>query len=149
MNSRPNLHLSSANRSTLRSQSTATPALVSRTGAVSRWLWIAYIISAGGLTLALVLWDAHQGRQVIHVEELGLARDVQWLGTSGKFWLLRTPAGALLTLESPHKGWAMEANTRLVRKITANGKRWVCDASLVHCIPTADEQHTLTGDQVR
>jgi len=32
-----------------------------------------------------------------------------------------------------------------VIKTTANGRRWVCDASLSHCIPTADEKHTLKG----
>jgi|GEM_PF-4867115 len=112
------------------------------------WLFFGGLISIGGLLpLGAVLWDAYQARQITHVEDLELARDAQWLGTSGQFWLLRAQTGALLTLESPREGWAMEPNTRLVRKTSAHGKRWVCDASMQHCLLTADEQHTLTGAQ--
>lgn len=113
------------------------------------WLFFVGLISIGGLLpLGAVLWDAHQARQITHVEDLGLARDAQWLGTSGQFWLLHAQTGALLTLESPREGWAMEPNTRLVRKTSAHGKRWVCDASMQHCLLTADKQHTLTGAQL-
>lgn len=113
------------------------------------WLFFVGLISIGGLLpLGAVLWDAHQARQITHVEDLGLARDVQWLGTSGQFWLLRAQTGALLTLESPREGWAMEPNTRLVRETSAQGKRWVCDVSMQHCLLTADVQHTLTGAQL-
>lgn len=113
------------------------------------WLFFGGLFSIGGLLpLGAMLWDAHQARQITHVEDLGLARDVQWLGTSGQFWLLRAQTGALLTLESPREGWAMESNTRLVRKTSAQGKRWVCDASMQHCLLTADVQHTLTGAQL-
>lgn len=95
------------------------------------WLFFGGLFSVGGLLpLGAVLWDA------------------QWLGTSGQFWLLRAQTGALLTLESPREGWAMEPNTRLVRKTSAQGKRWVCDASMQHCLLTADVQHTLTGAQL-
>ncbi len=112
------------------------------------WLFFGGLFSVGGLLpLGAVLWDAHQARQITHVEDLGLARDAQWLGTSGQFWLLRAQTGALLTLESPREGWAMEPNTRLVRKTSAHGKRWVCDASMQHYLLTADKQHTLTGVQ--
>ena len=111
-----------------------------------RWLWIAYVIGGGGLfPLGVVLWQDHRDRQITQLEELGLARDAQWLGASDRYWLLRTSSGALLTLESRQQRWAMEPDVRLFRKTTAGGRRWVCDASLTHCIPTADEKHTWTG----
>ena len=130
---------------------TATPSEPSppsrpRIKLVSRWLWITYVIGGGGLLpMGAVFWQTHLDGQITHVEELGWARDVQWLGASKDHWLLRTPSGVLLTLESHQQGWAMDPDVRLLRKTTANGRRWVCDASLSHCIPTADEKHTLKG----
>ena len=103
--------------------------------------------SAWAVIPGLVLWDAHQTRQITQVEDLGLAKDIQWLGSSGNHWLLRTSTGAVLTLESPRGGWAMEPNTRLVRTTSAHGKRWVCDASMQHCLRTAGEPHSLRGGQ--
>ena len=147
MNCRPNWQLTPADRPPLSSSSSATPPLGAKTRSVSNWVWITYMASALAVVPGLVLWDAHQTRQINHVEDLGLAKDVQWLGTHGKYWLLRTPTGAVLTLESPRGGWAMTSNTRLVRKTSAHGKRWICDASMRHCLRTADEQHTLTGGQ--
>ena len=113
----------------------------------SRWLWFTYMASAWAVIPGLVLWDAHQTRQITQVEDLGLAKDIQWLGSSGNHWLLRTSTGAVLTLESPRGGWAMEPNTRLVRTTSAHGKRWVCDASMQHCLRTAGELHSLRGGQ--
>ena len=81
--------------------------------------------------LSAVLTLSARGLQITHVEELGWARDVQWLGASKDHWLLRSPSGVLLTLESSQQGWAMDPDVRLLRKTTANGRRWVCDASLV------------------
>lgn len=103
--------------------------------------------SALAVMPGLVLWDTHQTRQITQVEDLGLAKDIQWLGTSANHWLLRTSTGAVLTLESPRGGWAMEPNTRVVRTTSAHGKRWVCDASMQHCLRTAGEPHTLRGGQ--
>ncbi len=142
-----NWKLTSADRSTRSSSSPDTPALDSKPRSLSRGLWIAYMVSALAVVPGLVLWDTHQTRQITHTDDLGLAKDVQWLGTSGKHWLMRTPTGAVLTLESPRGGWAMEPNTRLVRTTSAHGKRWVCDASMQHCLRVADKQHTLTGAQ--
>ena len=113
----------------------------------SKWLWITYMASALAVMPGLVLWDTHQTRQITQVEDLGLAKDIQWLGTSANHWLLRTSTGAVLTLESPRGGWAMEPNTRVVRTTSAHGKRWVCDASMQHCLRTAGEPHTLRGGQ--
>lgn len=113
----------------------------------SRWLWFTYMASALAVMPGLVLWDTHQTRQIAQVEDLGLAKDIQWLGTAGNHWLLRTSTGAVLTLETPRGGWAMEPDTRLVRKTSTNGKHWVCDASMQHCLRTAGEPHTLRGGQ--
>lgn len=95
--------------------------------------------------MGVVLWQAHLDRQITLVEELGLARDVQWLGANKYHWLLRTPSGVLLTLEVLLRGWVMEPDVRLLRKTVSNGHLWACDASLAHCIPTADEKYTLVG----
>lgn len=96
--------------------------------------------------MGVVLWQAHLDRQITHVEELGLARDVQLLGANQDHWLLRTPSGVLLTtLEVQLRRWVMEPDVLLLRKTASNGHLWACDASLAHCIPTADEKHTLVG----
>ena len=76
-----------------------------------------------------------------------IQEDIQWLGSSGNHWLMRTSTGAVLTLDTPRGGWAMEPDTRLVRTTSAHGKRWVCDASMQHCLRTAGEPHTLRGGQ--
>ena len=60
--------------------------------------------SALAVIPGLVLWDTHQTRQITQVEDLGLAKDIQWLGTSGNHWLLRTSTGAVLMLETPRGG---------------------------------------------
>jgi len=157
MNRRPNGQLHPAAQSPLSSPSPSPPSPPRRSPEAapsdakprfsSRWLWFTYMASALAVIPGLVLWDAHQTRQVTQVEDLGLAKDIQWLGTSGNHWLMRTSTGAVLTLESPRGGWAMQPNTRLVRTTSAHGKRWVCDAPMQHCLRTAGEPHTLRGGQ--
>lgn len=68
-------------------------------------------------------------------------------GASHDHWLLRTQTGVVLTLDGSPRGWPMEADARLVRKTAANGKRWVCDASMRHCIRTGDVERTLMADR--
>jgi len=97
------------------------------------------------VSYGVVLWQAHLDRQITHVEELGLARDVQWLGANKYHWLLRPPSGVLLTLEVLLRGWVMGPDVLLLRKTASKSHLWACDASLAHCIPTADEKHTLVG----
>lgn len=128
--------------------SSRTPPIQSATPpwTLANKLFVILLVSLGGLLpLGAVLWAKHREGQITHVEDLGLARDVQWLGASDGHWLLRTPAGGWLTLDGSHRGWAMEPDARLLRKTSTGGRRWVCDATLVHCIPTADEKQTLAG----
>lgn len=76
---------------------------------LTNWLFVILLVSLGGLLpLGAVLWAKHREGQITHVEDLGLARDFQWLGASDGHWLLRTPAGGWLTLDGSRRGWAME-----------------------------------------
>ncbi|MFY7904916.1 MAG: hypothetical protein ACOVO0_02165, partial [Burkholderiaceae bacterium] len=68
MNRRPNWcfnwKLTPADRSTRSSSSPDTTALDSKPRSLSRWLWIAYMVSALAVVPGLVLWDTHQTRQI-------------------------------------------------------------------------------------
>lgn len=113
---------------------------------LTKWLFFGALFSAGGmLPVGAVLWEAHQDRQITQVEDLGLARDLQWLGGSQDHWLVRSPTLGVFSLLVQRDGLAMAPDARLVRKTAANGRRWVCDTALAHCIPTADVRNTLTS----
>lgn len=105
--------------------------------------WIVYVFLTSMVAAAMVWWDAHQDQQVTAIQDLGLAKDLQWLTSVGEHWLVRTPAGDALTLRADRQGFIMAADARLRIKSAANGKRWVCDADLQHCIRTADVQQSL------
>lgn len=110
----------------------------------------ALLVAAGMFTIAVFAWDEWRDRQVIDVQVLGLAKDLEWLGTNDGHWLVRASTGEVLTLamDAPvnGSGLAMAPDARLLRKTAASGKRWVCDVTLQHCIRTAGVRRSLEGD---
>lgn len=113
---------------------------------LQQWIFLGVLCSAGGLLpVGAVLWEAHQDRQITRVEDLGLARDLQWLIGSKDHWLVRAPSLGVFSLRVERDGLALAPDVPLVRKTAVNGRRWVCEATLAHCIPTADVRNTLTS----
>jgi hypothetical protein len=109
-------------------------------------LFVGVLFSAGGLLpLSAVLWEVHQDRQITRVEDMGLASDLLWLGGSQDHWLVRSPTLGVFSLRMEREGLAMTPDANLVRKTAVSGKRWVCDATLTHCIPSANESAALVA----
>ena len=109
-----------------------------------------WIVGMGLLSLsaiAWVAWDVREAQQMAQVRELGPAKDLQWLGSTGGHWLVRTLTGDILTLMAERSGFVIAPGTQLRLKTSPNGRSWVCDAELQHCIRTADVRQSLVGEK--